>query len=118
MLKGKEVSVVDALDELMINGTALSNKVMMLELFRKYNVEVLTGHRIEEINDVGAVISDKDGNKKTIPADNIVMAIGFKPVAPMAQALYGTGMEVYEVPTGIYSILGSVRSCYEIARNI
>ncbi len=118
VLKGKEVSVVDALDELMINGTALSNKVMMLELFRKYNVEVLTGHRIEEINDVGAVISDKDGNKKTIPADNIVMAIGFKPVAPMAQALYGTGMEVYEVPTGIYSILGSVRSCYEIARNI
>lgn len=116
--KGKKPVVVDALDELMTSGTALSNKVMMLELFRRYNVEVITGHRIEEINDVGAVISGKDGSRKTIPADNVVISIGFKPLPPIAPELYGCGMEVYTIPTGVSSILDSVRNAYELARSI
>lgn len=117
-LKGKKVAVVDALDELMTSGTAFPNKLMMLDLFRHYGVEVVTGHRIEEINDDGAVISGKDGCRKTLPADNVIISIGFRAKPSMAGELYGCGKEIYSITTGIGSIMNSVRDAYEVARKI
>lgn len=116
--KGKTVSVVDALDALMTSGTAFPHKLMMLDLFQHHNVEVITGHRIEEINDAGAVISGKDGEKKILEADNVVMCIGFRAKPSMAPELYGCGKEIFSITTGIGSILNSVRDAYEIARKV
>lgn len=115
--KGKKVTVVDALDELM-TGTAFPNKLMLLDYFKHYNVEILTGHRIKEINDTGAVVTGKDNQEKTIQADYVIMSIGFKPRKSMASELYGEGKEVYSLVTGTRSIMTSVRDAFEVARKV
>ncbi len=115
--KRKKVTVVDALDELM-TGTAFPNKLMLLDYFKHYNVEILTGHRIKEINDTGAVVTGKDNQEKTVQADYVIMSIGFKPRKSMASELYGEGKEVYSLVTGTRSIMTSVRDAFEVARKV
>ncbi len=117
-MKGKKVTVVDALDHLMMTATAVPNKLMMFELFKKYGIEVVTGHRIEEINETGAVVSDQNGERKTIEADQVIMNIGFRARPSMAAELYGCGKDIYSIATGVGPILVSVRDAYEIARQL
>lgn len=117
-VKGKKVAIVDALDGLMLSGTALSHRIQLLELFKMYGVEIHTGCRLAEINDIGAVITDKDGKNVTLEADNVVMSVGFRANKSMESELYGNGFEVYTLASGVTSILDSVRNAYDLARNI
>ena len=117
--KGKSVAVVDALDGLMLSGTAYPNRLMMLDLFEHYGIEVYTGHFLGEINDTGAVIRDKaTGELDTLEADNVVISVGFRHRKSMASELFGCGKEIYSLDCGTGSILNSVRDAYEIARGI
>ncbi|RAZ37274.1 hypothetical protein DK853_48550, partial [Klebsiella oxytoca] len=70
-------------------------------LLDKYQVKLMTGHKICEINDTGAVIENvHTGERLTIDADNVVLAMGFRPNPSMAPELVGAGIEFYEVGDG------------------
>ncbi|MDO5411007.1 MAG: FAD-dependent oxidoreductase [Lachnospiraceae bacterium] len=116
--KGKKVTIVDGLDQLMASGTPLPNKLMMEDLLKQYEVEVFTGYRIKEVHEGGAVIVNRDGEEKLLEADQVVMAVGFRARPSMANELYGCGKEIYSLVTGTGSIMDSIRNGYELAHRI
>ncbi len=119
--QGKQVTIVDALGDIMIGGqppVPQMNRQLLKDLFELYHAEILTEHKISAVNDQGAVLIDADGNSKTIAADNVVMAIGFKHRESMAAELCGTGIEVYQVGDHTGSILGSIWNAFDIASQI
>ena len=73
-------------------------------------VTMLTGVKYEEVNDEGLVITTKDREKRTIPADTIVLAAGSKPNTELLSELRGIVSEVHRVgdcvePRGIVEAL-------------
>lgn len=118
--EGRNVTLVEGLDDILSAGPKVPNSVnMMLRLLLKeYKVNIITGHMIAEVNDEGAVIKAKDGMLETVPADNVVFAIGLRPQPSMAAELLDSGITVYEVGDG--SRVGNIQTCtsaaYEVAR--
>lgn len=119
---GKQVTLVEALDDILSAGMAVPQSVdmMLRDLLDYHKVNIVTGNRITAVNDEGAVIQDKDGNLSTIPADDVIFAIGLKPNHSLADELSGTGIEVYEIGdgTGIGNIRTAIASAYEVVRGV
>ena len=120
-MEGRQVTVVEALDELMRAGDEeppIPNGQMIPDLFEHYGVRVLTGHRLTAVGDQAITVSGAQGDE-TIPVDTAVIAVGFRPAPSMAQALTDCGAVVYEI-TGqqIGTIMRAVWSGYELGNNI
>ena len=121
-LEGKEVTLVEGLDDIMSSGAPVPMAVdtMLRDLLDKHKVTILTGKMIEEVNDTGAVLKDRNGDRMTVETDTVVMAIGLRPRKDMTAELQEAGIEVYSVGDGAH--VGNIRSCtataYEVARNL
>ncbi len=100
-MEGKIVTVVEAIDSILSAGAPvpIMNKMALEDLLDHYKVDIRTGSRIEEINDNESVIT-VDGDRTTISADTVVIAIGFKSVSSRAQDLFGCGADIYEIGDG------------------
>jgi len=62
------------------------------------DVKVLTNTEVVEITDDGPVVIDKMGERSTLKADTIVLAVGMKPNDNgLAEALQGKVPEVYPI---------------------
>lgn len=118
---GKEVTVVEALPKILSAGipSPIPNGQMIPDLFEYHHVNVLENHRLFAVED-GKVILESDGQKKTLEADSVVIAVGFRPVPSMAQELSGCGAVVYEIGDGqkVSTILHAVWDGYEVGNNI
>lgn len=120
-MEGKQVTVVEALDSLMMAGDEqppIPNGQMIPDLFDHYGVQVLTGHKLTAVEESGIIVSSEQG-EKIIPIDSAVLAVGFRPAASMYQALSGCGAVVYEI-TGqqIGTIMRAIWNGYELGNNI
>lgn len=116
--EGKEVTIVEALDDiLMVNDVPAMNRAMLVDAFEYYKTRVLTGTRLKEINDEGAVVTKADGSEEVIPCDNVVMSIGYRPLPSMAAELAGCGAEIYEIGDGnrVGNVLTCMQDAYEVA---
>ena len=122
VMKGKDVTVVEALSDIMAAGGAapLPNLMMIKAEFAARGVPVLTETRVSEIKPDGVFVTGRDGNISEIPADTIVNALGFKPVNTLAAALEGCGMQVITIgdALGAANILKAVADGYAAANNI
>lgn len=122
-LEGKKVTLVEALDDILANdpaGVPVQVHDLLGELLNLEHVNLLLGHRLEGITDKGAVVSDHEGIKSEVEADDVIIAIGFRCRPSMAYDLMETGAEVYEIAAGngIGSVLSQVSCAYEIARKL
>lgn len=92
---------------------------MLRDLLKYNNVNIKTNSRIESVNDEGAVINVK-GSKETIPADNVIMAVGFKKESGIFEELKFDVAEIYNIgdSRGVRNIRGAVWDAYEVARSI
>jgi len=119
---GKQVTLVEALDNILSAGMPVPQAVdmMLRDLLDYHKVNIVTGNRITAVNEEGAVIQDKDGNLTTIPADDVVFAIGLKTNKSLVNELSGCGIELYEVGdgTGIGNIRTAIAGAYEVVRGI
>jgi 2-enoate reductase len=122
--EGKNVTVVEALDDILSVGEAvpLPNSVMLRGLLEYHKVKLLTGRKIKAVDSSGAVIepSDGKGGSTTITADTVVIAIGFKPAPGIEKDLYGDRIEFYQIGDGkkVGNIMTAVGDAYEVARAI
>lgn len=121
--QGKNVTIVEALDDIMSAGEAvpMQNKVMLLDAFEHYNTQILRGHRLTSINDQGAlVVETKTGVEKQLEADNVIMSVGFRPNKSIADQLSDINCEIYELGDGhsVGNILTAVWEAYEVAHAI
>ena len=119
--EGKQVTIVEALDEILtLNNVPNMNRSMLLDAFEYYKTPILTGTRLKAVQDDGAVVILPDGSEKKLTADTVILSIGYQPLPSLKEALGETGIPVYEIGDG--NKVGNVMSCiaeaYETAVKI
>lgn len=120
---GKKVTLVEAADSVLAASSmiAVTYNMMIHDMLDYYKVNVVCGHKIDAINDNGAVISPTaSGDSVEIACDNVVMSIGLKPVPTFSRELRGCGIDVYEV--GDCRTVGNhytvIHNAYQVAKSI
>ncbi|MBQ7993522.1 MAG: FAD-dependent oxidoreductase [Solobacterium sp.] len=120
--KGKDVTIVEALGNIMAAGAAapLPNIMMMQAEFAARHVNLMTNTKVVEFGDGEVVVEKADGTKESIPADTMINALGFRPVNKLADELKDSGLAVCTVgdATGAANILKAVAEAYAAANSI
>ncbi len=121
-MQGKNVTIVEALDKILSSGAIPAptpNAQMLADLFVKYNVNILTGHKLVEVTDKGVVL-EHDGKKVTVDADTTISAIGFRPAPSMKDAVASLNVPVYEIGDAVQAatIMNAVWEGYQVANKL
>ena len=95
-LKGEDVTIVEMLDEIGRDMCA-PNRLHILHLLSECNVKVLTNTRIVEITAEGAVVADPQGKRSVVPAESVVIAIGYASERQLLEDLGPVAPEVYAI---------------------
>lgn len=122
-MEGKEVTLVEAAEDILPKKSTVPIMVgqMIPDLLKHYKVNVMTGHKIVSISDDGALITPTSGGEDIlIPADNVIMSIGMKPVKNFSRELFGSGIETYVIGDGVAAgvVYTAVNGAYDLARRI
>lgn len=84
-LKGKRPVIVEAQNDLITTpGLCLANSSYLRDYFAYKKVPVYLESKVEKIEDGKVVVADKDGKKREIKADSVVVSVGYVP-APLAE---------------------------------
>jgi dihydrolipoamide dehydrogenase len=79
---GVKVTIVEYLDR-MVPLEDIDVSKELAKAYKKLGVDVLTGTRVDSIDDSGdkvkVTVTGKDGNQQTLEADKVMQAIGFQP---------------------------------------
>ena len=87
--QGKKVTILEMLDEV-VGRMPLALRNLLLARLADKGVMVLTGIQCREVTGGGLVITTKEGEEKTITADNVVLASGDRPNRVLVEDLRGT----------------------------
>ena len=83
-LQGKKPSIVEMQDDLITTpGICLANTSYLRDCFKTNNVPVYLETGVSEICDGYVTIKTKDGKEEKIPADSVILSVGYNP-APVA----------------------------------
>ena len=84
-LQGKKPVIIEMQDDLITTpGVALANTSFLRDCFKANNVPVYLETKTTEIREDGVTVATKDGKTIDIPADNVILSVGYKP-APVAE---------------------------------
>ncbi len=84
-LQGKKPVIVEMQDDLVTTpGVALANTSYLRDFFKTNKVPVYLETKTTEITDTSVTVMTKDGKTETIPADSVILSVGYKP-APLAE---------------------------------
>ena len=95
------------------------NDSMLRDLLAEAGVRIETGCRLTAVTDAGAEIDGPDG-PRTLAADHVVLAVGFRSRPSLKRALTGAGIPVYEVGDGsrVGNVMTAIGSAYTVARSL
>ena len=83
-LQGKKPAIVEMQDDLITTpGICLANTSYLRDCFKTNNVPVHLETAVSEITADGVTVTHKDGTTETIPADSVILSVGYNP-APVA----------------------------------
>jgi 2,4-dienoyl-CoA reductase (NADPH2) len=94
--RGRHVTVVDTAETLG-EGLPFENPVRLFKWLDEKGMTRLAGVRYEKITDEGLLVTTKDGEKKTLETDIIIIALPLLPDAGLASNLKSKGTEVYQI---------------------
>lgn len=119
--EGKTVTLVEALPQILSAGIPVpeSHDQMLRDLLAEGKVTVKTASPLTAVTQEGVVVNTPNGTE-TIPADSVVLAVGFAPRVSLAEDLYGDRMEIYQVGDGakVGSVMTAVATGYTVGRKI
>ena len=116
--KGKEVTVVELLEDILLTAKhSLNNDQALRKLIAESKVKLLTGTRLIQ-GEEGAVTIEKDGKKETIPCDTLVLALGYVSNKNMEEQLEGKIDRVITIGDNVKpgKIIDAVHQGYHTAR--
>ena len=93
-LDGKKPVIVEMQDDLITTpGVALANTSFLRDFFKANKVPVHLETALCEIGDGSVKVKDKDGKVFDIPADSVIMSVGYvpTPVAPKGKHIHVIG---------------------------
>jgi len=113
------VSIVEIQDELAVDSVDYIRKPLLKRLQDK-GVQILCGISREEAAPGGIVIESRDGHRRYIEADQMVVCVGSAPECDLAAALKGHVPELYSVGDCLAParIMDAVRDATEVAVRI
>jgi pyruvate/2-oxoglutarate dehydrogenase complex dihydrolipoamide dehydrogenase (E3) component len=111
--QGRDVTVVEMLDEVAPDANIMHRRGLMLELQKA--VKVRTGLRCVEITDEGVVAVDQQSERVTLAYDTVVIAVGYKPCTGAVDALLDTAPEVMTIGDCVRprKVLQAIRTGYD-----
>ena len=70
--------------------------------------------------EAGTVTVTAETGEEAIPADTVVLSVGFRPRPSLAADLAGSGIEVYQVGDGgkVGSVMTAIDTAYTVARSL
>ena len=118
----KTVTIVEIFDDIMFSGEALvkdPNEQMLRDLLVYNNVEILTGASVSELTADGASVKTASGDK-TVPADTVILAIGYDPNTTLYNEMKDSNYETYVLGDckSVRNIMDAIWESYEVARFI
>ena len=82
---GKKPVIIEAKNDLIaVRGVCLANSSYLRDFFNYKKVPVHLNSTVAEIKDDSVIVKDKKGNTTTVPADSIILSVGYNP-APLAK---------------------------------
>lgn len=119
--EGKTVTIVEALPDILSAGIPVpeSNDQMLRDLLDEGKVTIKTGCRLSKV-EAGAVTVAGQTGEETMPADTVILAVGFRPRPSLAADLAGSGIEVCQVGDGrkVGSVMTAINTAYTAARKL
>ena len=85
--KGKEVTIIEMLDQLAKDLPAIARQLQLIAL-EENNVKIVTEATVQEITDT-AIIASQRGEKVVVPADSVVLALGYRSDTSLKDELEG-----------------------------
>lgn len=83
-LQGKKPTIVEMKDDLIaVKGVCLANSSYLRDFFNANQVPVYLETGLKAITDTGVTVAAKDGTEFSIPADSVILSVGYRP-APLA----------------------------------
>ncbi len=84
--KGKNPQIVEMKDDLIaVKNMCLANTSYLRDCFKTNKVPVYLNAGVKQINEKSVEVNLKDGRVVTLPADNVIMSVGYHPI-PLIQA--------------------------------
>lgn len=85
ILKGKKPQIVEMKNDLIAaKGVCLANSSFLREMLAYKQVPVYLNTGVSEIRADGVTVKDKDGNVSDIPADSVIVSVGYHAM-PLAE---------------------------------
>ena len=85
ILKGKQVAIVEALNDLVCTPhVCLANTSFLREMMAYKNVDVHLETKVKEIGKDYVLVTNKDGSESKIMCDTTIISIGYTPT-PIAE---------------------------------
>jgi 2,4-dienoyl-CoA reductase-like NADH-dependent reductase (Old Yellow Enzyme family)/thioredoxin reductase len=111
--KGKDVTIIEMLDDVAIEANIMHRRALMLELEK--SVKLSPGFKSIEITDKGVMAVDGEGKKVLFEADRVIIAIGMKSRSIVVDGLRGTAPEFMAIGDCVKArrILQAVRTGYD-----
>ena len=79
-LQGKKPTIVEMQDDLITTpGICLANTSFLRDFFEANKVPVYLETGVRAIEEDGVIVKGKDGVEFKIPADNVILSVGYKP---------------------------------------
>jgi NADPH-dependent 2,4-dienoyl-CoA reductase/sulfur reductase-like enzyme len=96
--QGKKVTLVDMLGQMEIaQDASFLNKLALMGLLQQHGVDFEMEVELVEITAGGVMVIDKQGNRVEIPADTVVLSLGFKTPAAMVEAFKDLAPDVHVI---------------------
>ena len=119
--QGKKVTVVEALDKLLaVNGPLChANKDMLEKLVPYHGVEVITSAKVTGF-EKGILTVECDGETKEIPADSVILSVGYKEENELYHQLEFDVPEIYLLGDAkkVSNIMYGIWDAFEVANHI
>ncbi len=117
--KGKEVEVVEILDDVARDMEMITRKLTMMRL-SKLPIKIRTETTLVRMDKGKAVVKDKTGERDLGFFDTVVVAVGTHSQDDLSKLLGERGLEVYLVGDAreLGQVIGAVQSGWEIARRL
>lgn len=120
--QGNEVTIVEALPELLSSGKPMPhmNRIMLLDLLKFNKVDAITNTSLLEVKEEGVLLIDKNFKQTSLDSDTVVIAIGYKPDNKLYNKLKCNVHELYNIGDSreASNIMNAIWDAYEVARNI
>jgi len=92
--QGKKVVIIEILKRMAADMFPMTRRRLMDGL-REKQVVMLTSVTCEEIMEDGVTVTTSEGKKDTIPADTVILAVGYRANGDLLKAMEGKVPEVY-----------------------